>query len=66
MYICIHMYIYTGDHDETLCPIADTADDGVTRLSCNQFGGQVHTLTKTSHITDTNSPRNSDPLRFNC
>ena len=33
--------VIQGDHDESLCPMADTADDGVTRLSCNQFGGQM-------------------------
>lgn len=33
--------VIQGDHDESLCPLADTADDGVTRLSCNQFGGQM-------------------------
>ena len=48
MYIYIRIYIHTsvyiihkGDYDETLCPIADVADDGITRLSCNQFGGQM-------------------------
>ena len=33
--------VIQGDHDDSLCPLADTADDGVTRLSCNQFGGQM-------------------------
>jgi hypothetical protein len=33
--------VIEGDHDETLCPQFDTADDGVTKLSCNQFGGQI-------------------------
>jgi hypothetical protein len=33
--------VIQGDHDATLCPMADTADDGVTKLSCNQFGGQI-------------------------
>jgi hypothetical protein len=33
--------VIEGDYDETLCPMADTADDGITRLSCNQFGGQM-------------------------
>ena len=33
--------VIEGDHDETLCPLPDMADDGVTKLSCNQFGGQM-------------------------
>lgn len=33
--------VIEGDYDERLCPLADMADDGVTRLSCNQFGGQI-------------------------
>jgi len=33
--------IIQGDHDETLCPNADLADDGLTKLSCNQFGAQI-------------------------
>ena len=33
--------VIEGDHDEALCPMAETADDGVTKLSCNQFGGQM-------------------------
>jgi hypothetical protein len=33
--------VIEGDHDETLCPQFDMADDGVTKLSCNQFGGQI-------------------------
>ena len=33
--------IIEGDHDQTLCPLAELADDGVTRLSCNQFGAQL-------------------------
>ena len=33
--------VIQGDHDETLCPNADLADDGLTQLSCNQFGAQI-------------------------
>lgn len=33
--------VIIGDHDETLCPNPDLADDGVTKLSCNQFGAQI-------------------------
>jgi hypothetical protein len=33
--------IIQGDSDGILCPQPDLADDGVTRLSCNQFGGQL-------------------------
>lgn len=30
-----------GDHDSVLCPLPETADDGKTLLSCNQFGAQL-------------------------
>jgi hypothetical protein len=33
--------IIQGDHDDNLCPKADLADDGLTKLSCNQFGAQM-------------------------
>lgn len=33
--------VIEGDYDARLCPLADLADDGVTRLSCNQFGAQI-------------------------
>ncbi|KAJ1475672.1 hypothetical protein T484DRAFT_1827474 [Baffinella frigidus] len=33
--------VVEGDYDARLCPLADLADDGVTRLSCNQFGAQI-------------------------
>lgn len=33
--------VIQGDHDDILCPNAEFADDGVTRLSCNQFGAQL-------------------------
>lgn len=33
--------VIEGDYDETLCPLAELADDGITRLSCNQFGAQM-------------------------
>ena len=33
--------VIEGDYDERICPLADLADDGITRLSCNQFGGQI-------------------------
>ncbi len=33
--------VFEGDSDRLLCPEATLADDGVTRLSCNQHGGQI-------------------------
>jgi hypothetical protein len=30
--------IVQGDSDDALCPNAEIADDGITRLSCNQYG----------------------------
>ena len=33
--------VIEGDYDQTLCPLAELADDGITRLSCNQFGAQL-------------------------
>jgi hypothetical protein len=33
--------VIQGDSDGILCPEPELADDGVTRLSCNQFGGQL-------------------------
>jgi hypothetical protein len=33
--------VFQGDHDSILCPNVDLADDGITRLSCNQFGAQM-------------------------
>ena len=33
--------VIQGDYDEILCPSADLADDGITRLSCNQHGAQL-------------------------
>jgi hypothetical protein len=30
--------VVQGDSDDTLCPNADVAEDGETRLSCNQYG----------------------------
>ena len=33
--------VIQGDSDGILCPNADLADDGVTLLSCNQYGGQL-------------------------
>ena len=33
--------VIQGDHDDVLCPLADIADDGITKLSCNQFGAQI-------------------------
>jgi hypothetical protein len=33
--------VIEGDYDQTLCPLAELADDGITRLSCNQFGAQI-------------------------
>jgi hypothetical protein len=33
--------VVEGDYDETLCPLAELADDGVTRLSCVQFEAQI-------------------------
>ena len=33
--------VIEGDYDATLCPLAELADDGLTRLSCNQFGAQI-------------------------
>ncbi len=33
--------VIQGDHDDILCPNAEFADDGITRLSCNQFGAQL-------------------------
>ncbi len=36
-----HTHHTQGDHDETLCPEPQIADDGITKLSCNQFGAQM-------------------------
>jgi len=33
--------VIEGDYDQTLCPLAEFAEDGITRLSCNQFGAQM-------------------------
>ena len=33
--------VIQGDHDDILCPSVELADDGVTHLSCNQFGAQI-------------------------
>ena len=33
--------VIQGDHDGILCPNAAIADDGVTKLSCNEFGAQL-------------------------
>ncbi len=33
--------VVRGDPDDVLCPEARIADDGRTRLSCNQFGAQM-------------------------
>jgi hypothetical protein len=33
--------VFEGDSDGILCPNADIADDGITALSCNQFGAQT-------------------------
>ncbi len=33
--------VIEGDHDGILCPNAELADDGVTKLSCNQYAAQL-------------------------
>ncbi len=33
--------VFQGDSDGIICPNAEIADDGITRLSCNQFGAQM-------------------------